>query len=277
MTSPSTKHLLCPALCGLLLLAAPLPASAAPRGGRVPGQPALEPSPALSEPDARDAGATGAARTEAAPGQAPAVTEAPVRSAPAAEPSAPRAAALSAPAASAKEERAQHSFGVAVGGLFPFANDAATAPRLALQVAGPMTLSALASRGARLEWLATAALTYTGRTIVGFTGTSELSTLGSELMPGLRVLYPVHPRLDVSLELSAGLGIAHASASSRTSAGTERSGETDWGGVMRIALGGQLPLDERLRLYIEPVAVQTYVASDAHTAWSAQFGLAYAF
>ena len=45
----------------------------------------------------------------------------------------------------------------------------------------------------------------------------------------------------------------------------------------RLALGGQVPLEERLRLYVEPVAVQTWLDSTGvRAAWSMQFGLAWA-
>ena len=106
---------------------------------------------------------------------------------------------------------------------------------------------------------------------------SERSTLGLELLPGARALLPVHGRLDLSAELSLGLSLVHTSASTRTAGGDVEAQHTRLGAVGRIALGGEVPLDERLRLHVEPVALQTWVDSTgARAAWSMQFGLIWA-
>jgi hypothetical protein len=260
-------------LASLLLVPA---VQAAPRGGRVLGVAApqttqerggpAEPLPPLAEEE----GAPDAAPVPPAP-------EPTARPESAAAPRAAMAPVQAAPAARLPPPRVRSSVGVALGALFPF-QVGPTLPRLALQVSGPLELGLVEGRGpARVEWLATAAFSYTARELVGFTGTSEESTLASELMPGARVLYPVHARLNLSAELSVGLSLVRASATTQIGGGRSHTSALDLGAVTRVALGGQVPLDDRLRLFFEPVAVQTYLFSEAGTAWSMQFGLAYAF
>jgi hypothetical protein len=186
---------------------------------------------------------------------------------------------LCAPAAAAAAEPPapppQRSLGASLGALFPFDPDVSTQPRLALQLSGPLPLRAPAA--GRVEWLATAAFRFSGQEREDFERRSERSTLGLELMPGARALLPVHARLDLSAELSAGLSLVRVRASTRTGAGSEALQQTQWGAVGRLALGGQVPLEERLRLYVEPVAVQTWLDSTGvRAAWSMQFGLAWA-
>ncbi|HET9450712.1 MAG TPA: hypothetical protein VFO83_07525, partial [Aggregicoccus sp.] len=131
---------------------------------------------------------------------------------------------------------------------------------------------------ARLEWLATAALRFSGQERVDFEERSERSTLGLELLPGARALLPVHARLDLSAELALGISLERTRSSTRSGAGSVEQGDTQWGAAGRLALGGQVPLDERLRLYVEPLAVQTWLSSaGVSSAWSMQFGLAWAF
>ncbi|MBF5046109.1 MULTISPECIES: hypothetical protein [Myxococcaceae] len=288
---------------GLLLALALAPAGAARAAPR--GQPLGVPSRSAPDAEAPAAEAPEAGTLGAAPGRAPAPelgvpeeSSRPVRmpgpsrrlvqatdsrppGAPGPAPARPPAPAAEAPAPAAygagrklPPPELRRSVAAAVGGLFPF-SVGPTMPRFSLQLSGPWLKEGLGV--ARVEWLATAAFGYSGRETVSFSGTSQDDTLATELMPGARLLYPVHPRLNVSLEVSAGLSLAHRSATLHTLTGATHHSDLDWGAVGRVAIGGQIPLDDRLRLFIEPVAVQTYVASGEGPAWSMQFGLAYTY
>lgn len=128
-------------------------------------------------------------------------------------------------------------------------------------------------RTATLEWLATLGLTHSGfrQELPGMT--LSASSLGVELLPGLRARFEVLPQLSLTAEVGLGLQL------SRTAMRVTFAGETAEGGaagVFRLALGGRYVLDEKFSLFFEPVGLQANVGRRGAAGWSLQAGFAYA-
>jgi hypothetical protein len=163
-------------------------------------------------------------------------------------------------------------FGGYAGLLVPLDDEGETAPQLGLQLSGPLGLGD--GDSLRLEW--------TGALDFSFYRTETFTTSGAQVasssgftfgvMPGLRLLVPLHPRLQLHADVAAGPELSLLRAS-----GLGTTVETDeFGLVVRGAAGLMLHLSEGVRLNLTPLAFQTYVADGARTYYSATAGLAFA-
>lgn len=259
------RHVVVPVLLGALVLAAPAEAQKSKRRSR----------PAATVP----ASATAPAPAPAAPEAATAV-----------QVPAQNAQAQAAPAAKSSrtdEMRSTRRLDLAVegfaGGLFPL-------DRPSVQVPGVGTVEGSApplfrwgarasapflrlDKSAALEWVATLGVSNTGdsRELMGYT--YSWSTLGLDVVPGLRARYEVLPRLSLTGEV--GMGVQFTRTTIRmTFQGEETDGTA--AGLFRLALGGQYAVNDRLGIFFEPVGLHAYVGEGRAAGWSLQAGFAYA-
>jgi opacity protein-like surface antigen len=144
------------------------------------------------------------------------------------------------------------------------------APNFGLQVAGPIPLQGLPPK-LHLEW--TGALDFWFRSdsesAAGFEVDASVFNIG--VIPGGRIVVPVVPEVLLYGDLGVGLALQHASLS--TSFGGEQS-DTDFGLVFRVGAGAIIPLNERVRLDVTPLALQAYTSGG--TAFSMQVGISFA-
>ena len=161
------------------------------------------------------------------------------------------------------------------GVMVPLEDGLETMPQLGVSLAGPIRLGGDAD-ALRLEWTGALDVSFfsSSTTFLGTEVESSAFTLG--LMPGLRLVVPVHPRLGFHVDVAAGPELSFLRGSLSNNGGSTESSTDELGLVLRGGAGLLLNLNESLRLQLTPLAFQTYVADGSRTYYSATAGLAFA-
>lgn len=147
-------------------------------------------------------------------------------------------------------------------------------PNLGLQVAGPIRLQGMPP-SIHLEWLGALDFAFFSESeSLGGLGEVEGSSFSVGLLPGARIVVPVAPQILLHGDISLGLAVTHASVSSSFGGNEISESDTEAGAVFRIAAGAIIPLNERLRFNVTPLALQAYTSGG--TFYSIQVGLSYA-
>lgn len=161
------------------------------------------------------------------------------------------------------------------GVLVPLEDELETMPQLGLSLAGPIALGGGAD-ALRLEWTGALDLSFYSNSLEGGGVVAESSAFTLGLMPGLRLVLPVHPRLAFHADVAAGPELSFLRSSVSAGGGSTEVSTDELGLVLRGGAGLLLQLSDGLRLQLTPLALQTYVADGSRTYFSATAGLAFA-
>lgn len=159
------------------------------------------------------------------------------------------------------------------GGYVGLLVGGSVSPNLGLQVAGPIRLQGLPSN-IHLEWLGALDFAFSSESESMFGAEVDASAFNVGLLPGARIVVPLAPQVLLHGDLSLGLAFSHASVTTRFNGNEANTSESEVGVVFRAAAGAIIPVNERLRFNLTPLALQTY--SNGGTSYSIQAGLSFA-